>query len=153
MGTTAGFLSLISAAVTPAVMISVCAVLILGIANKHAGLADRARALAAEYRSTTAESDRQPVIRRELRAFMRRATLSWLAHCLMYVAAVIYSGTVVSALLALRRADWSRPTIGLFLLGTCLLILALALEFLELLLAHATLQWETRDVLSDERKP
>lgn len=150
MGTAAGFLSLISAAVTPVVMISACAVLIMGIANKHAGLSDRARTLAAEYRATAVESPRRRVLRRELRAFMRRAALAWLAHCLMYGAAITFSGTVLAALLALRRAAWGGTTIGLFVLGTCLLIFALILEFLELLLAQATLRWETRDVLIDD---
>jgi hypothetical protein len=49
------FLSLISAAVTPVVMISACAVLIMGIASKHAGLSDRVRTLASEYRATPEE--------------------------------------------------------------------------------------------------
>jgi uncharacterized protein DUF2721 len=150
MVTTAGFLSLISAAVTPVVMISACAVLIMGIATKHAGLSDRARALAAEYRATSEESGRRPVLRRELREFMRRAVLSWLAHCLIYSAAITFSATVLVALLALRRPVWGAPTVGLFILGTVLLVAALILEFTELLLAQATLRWETSDILSQE---
>lgn len=152
METTAGFLSLISAAVTPVVMISACAVLIMGIANKHAGLSDRARALAAEYRDTPAESGRRPVLQRELRGFMRRSVLSWLAHCLIYLATVSFAATVLVALLALRRRAWGPEMIGLFVFGTVMLVLALILEFAELLLAQATLRWETSDILSQEGK-
>ena len=152
MGTNSGYLSLISAAVTPVVMISACAILITGIANKHAGLSDRARALAAEYRAMSEESVRRPVLRRELRGFMRRSTLSWLAHCLMYLATITFAATVLVALLGLRRPVWGRPTIVLFVTGTIVLVLALILEFAELLLAQATLHWETSDILSEEGK-
>jgi hypothetical protein len=150
MVTTAGFLSLISAAVTPVVMISACAILITGVASKHAGLSDRARTLAAEYRAASQESVRRPVLRRELRAFMRRIVLSWLAHCLIYSAAITFSATVLVALRALRRPIWGAPTVGLFVLGTVLLVVALILELAELLLAQATLRWETSDILSEE---
>ena len=81
---------------------------------------------------------------------MRRTTLAWLAHCLMYLSAVVFSGTVLSALLAVSRRAGSRLTIGLFVLGTCLLILALVLELMELLLAQETLREETEDILSQE---
>lgn len=150
MVTTAGFLTLISAAVTPVVMISTCAVLIMGIANKHAGLSGRARSLAAEYRATSEESGRRPVLRRQLQGFMRRSTLSWLAHCLIYLATVTFASTVLVALLALRRPIWGAPTIALFVFGTIVLVLALVLEFAELLLAQATLRWEMSDILSEE---
>jgi hypothetical protein len=150
VGTFAGFLSLISAAVTPVVMISVCATLIIGIGSKHQSLADRARSLAAEYRATDRDSWRRPVVRRQVRAFLRRATLSWLAHCLIYLAAAIFSGTVLSALLALHKANWGRLTIALFVSGTSVLVMALILEFAELLMAQATLRWETSDIFSDD---
>lgn len=153
MGGAAGFLTLINAAVTPVVMISACAVLIMGIGSKHAGLSDRARALAAEYRTTQADSGRRFALRRQLRMFLRRAALAWLAHCLLYLAATAFSANVLVTLLALRRPAWGGPTIGLFVLGTLLLVPALILELIELLLAQATLRWDTEDVLDEHVCP
>jgi len=150
MGTTAAFLTLISAAVTPVVMISACATLIIGIGSKHQGLSDRARALAAEYRATAADSGRRPALRRELRTFLWRAALAWLAHCLLYLAAAFFSVTVLFALFAFHRTTWGRPTIGLFIAATFLLVPALILEFAELLLAQATLRWDTEDVFAED---
>ena len=45
-----GLLQLINAAVTPVVMISACATLIIGINTKHSGAADRVREIARRYR-------------------------------------------------------------------------------------------------------
>src|SRR5947209_1038657 len=98
MGTSSGFLALISAAVTPVVMISACATLIIGIGAKHAGLSDQARGIAAQYRDAPIDSARRLTLRRELRIFLWRATLAWLAHCLLYLAAAIFAATVLAAL-------------------------------------------------------
>ena len=70
----------------------------------------------------------------------------------MYLATITFAATVLVALLALRRPVWGRPTIVLFVIGTIVLVLALILEFAELLLAQATLRWETSDILSEEGK-
>jgi hypothetical protein len=149
VASTAGFLTLISAAVTPVVMISACAILITGIGTKHAGLSDRVRALAAEYRAAS-DTKRRAMLCRQVHAFMRRATLAWLAHCLLYVSAATFSVTVLTALFAQRQSTWGMPTITLFTLGTVLLIPALVLELIELMLAQTTLRLETADVLIDE---
>jgi hypothetical protein len=151
MGTGSGFLSLISAAVTPVVMVSACATLIIGIGAKHAGLADLARSIASEYRSEPAGSARRDTLRRQLRIFLWRAMLAWLAHCLLYLSAAIFASTVLAALLALRRTALGRPTLILFTLGTVTLVPALILELMELLLAQRTLVWDTQDVLADEK--
>src|SRR3954454_4979623 len=142
MGTGAGFLALISAAVTPVVMVSACATLIIGIGAKHAGLADQARNIAAQLRGAPEDSPRRPTLRRQLRIFLWRATLAWLAHCLLYLSAAIFASTVLAALLALRRTVHGWLTLTLFTLGTLSLVPALILELMELLLAHRTLLWD-----------
>jgi hypothetical protein len=147
-----GYLTLISAAVTPVVMISACAVLIMGISSKHTALSDRIRALAAELRGLSSGSPRRDLARRQLQTFMRRALLAWMAHCLLYLATGAFSATVLIALAALRRHAWGGLTLGLFVLGTALLLPALALEIGELLLAQSTLRWEVEDVLDRDPK-
>jgi hypothetical protein len=144
-----GFLALISAAVTPVVMISACAILITGIGTKHAGLSDRVRSLAAEYRAA-ADPGRRHLLSQQVHAFIRRATLAWLAHCLLYLAAATFSVTVLTALFAQRQPGWGMLTLSLFTAGTVLLIPALFLELIELMLAQATLRLETVDIVADE---
>jgi hypothetical protein len=151
MGTGSGFLSLISAAVTPVVMVSACAALIIGIGSKHAGLADQARSLASQYRADPMDATRRLILQRQLRLFLLRATLAWLAHCLLYLSAAIFAATVLVALFALRRNGMGQPTIILFTVGTAALVPALALELTELLLAQRTLIWDTEDVLSESK--
>ena len=152
MGSADGFLTLISAAVTPVVMISACAILITGVGTKHAGLSDRVRALAAEMRSLPPDSGRRPLVRVQLRTFMRRTSLAWIAHCLLYLAALVFSTTVLVALFAVRQHGWGRLTLELFILGTALLLAALIAEFGELLLAQSTLQSEVEDVLARDKR-
>jgi hypothetical protein len=152
MGTGSGFLSLISAAVTPVVMVSACATLIIGIGSKHAGLADQARSIASQYRADPMDAPRRMILRRQLRLFLLRATLAWLAHCLLYLSAAIFAATVLVALFALRRNGMGQPTIVLFTAGTSALVPALVLELTELLLAQRTLLWDTEDVLSETKR-
>jgi hypothetical protein len=133
-------------------MISACAILITGISSKHTALSDRIRALAAELRALAPESPRAGLARRQLRMFMRRASLAWVAHCLLYLATITFSASVLTALVTLRGHAWGHLTLALFFLGTSLLLPALILETGELLLAQTTLRVEVADVTDGEPK-
>jgi hypothetical protein len=87
-------------------------------------------------------------VRIQLRTFMRRSSLAWIAHCLLYLAALVFSTTVLFALFAVRQHGWGGLTLGLFILGTLLLLAALIAELGELLLAQSTLQSEVEDLLA-----
>lgn len=150
MGTGAGFLALISAAVTPVVMVSACATLIIGIGAKHSGLADQARRTAALLRAADDDPARRFTLYRQLRTFLWRATFAWLAHCLLYLSAAIFAAAVLAALFTLRKTALGRPTLTLLTMGTLTLIPALLLELMELLLAQRTLLWDTEDVASEQ---
>jgi uncharacterized protein DUF2721 len=147
MDTSSGFLALIGAAVTPVVMISACAILISGVGSRHSELSDRIRALAAEYRGTAIETPRRAVLFNELRDFMCRSRLTWLAHCFLYLAAADFAAAVLATLHALRRSEWGRPTLTLFMIGCVLLLVALLLMLWELLLAQRTLDREAADIM------
>jgi uncharacterized protein DUF2721 len=133
-------------------MISACAVLIMGISSKHTALSDRIRALAAELRTLAPQSPRAGLVHRQLQMFMRRAFLAWLAHCLLYLATIAFSASVLTALVTLRGHSWGSLTLALFSLGTALLLPALLLETGELLLAQSTLRVEVEDVTDGEPK-
>jgi uncharacterized protein DUF2721 len=147
MDTSSGFLALVGAAVTPVVMISACAILISGVGSRHSELSDRIRALAAEYRGTAIETPRRAVLFNELRDFMCRSRLTWLAHCFLYLAAADFAAAVLATLHALRRSEWGRPTLTLFMIGCVLLLVALLLMLWELLLAQRTLDREAADIM------
>ena len=67
--TVAGLLHVISSAVTPVVMISACASLILTINSKHQNIADRIRAIATEIRGANCTSARCKQLIDELHVF------------------------------------------------------------------------------------
>jgi Protein of unknown function (DUF2721) len=150
MDTSSGFLALIGAAVTPVVMISACAILISGVGSRHTELSDRIRALAAEYRGTASETPRRAVLFSELRDFMCRSRLTWLAHCFLYLATADFAAAVLATLHALRRSEWGQPTLTLFIIGCVLLFVALLLMLCELLLAQRTLDREAADIVDRE---
>jgi uncharacterized protein DUF2721 len=129
------------------VMISACAILISGVGSRHSELSDRIRALAAEYRGTAIETPRRAVLFNELRDFMCRSRLTWLAHCFLYLAAADFAAAVLATLHALRRSEWGRPTLTLFMIGCVLLLVALLLMLWELLLAQRTLDREAADIM------
>jgi len=77
------FLRIISAAVTPVVMLSACSTLILGINAKHTGLADHIRAAAAEVRGPGMSDARRVQLIGQIQTFHRRFNLAWMAVCLL----------------------------------------------------------------------
>ena len=141
------FLQIIGAAVTPVVMISACASLILGINAKHTGLADRARAVAAELRSLPPDARRRVSLLLQVQLFQRRFRMTWLSLTVLYAAVAIFTLTTLVILVGRHHLnDSNRPALALFLLGVVLMLLASGLEILETLLASRTLAAELSDV-------
>jgi hypothetical protein len=93
-------LQLITAAVTPVVMVSVAAVLILGINSKHQSIADRIRNLTGEFRSPGTRAERQEEISRQMLLFQRRVFYAGTAQLLLYFAIALFLATVILIILA-----------------------------------------------------
>jgi len=145
-GTTAGLLQLISAAVTPVVMISACAALILGINNAHTGISDRIRLLIGECRQATEERRQQ--LREQLPLFYRRFLLSWYALIALYMAVGAFLLTTMLLLITQKHLTPAEPlTLGLFIIGIALMLLASALELVQISLAVRSLRIEARDII------
>lgn len=139
--TNAGLLQVITASVTPVVMISAAAVLILGINNKHQAMADRLRSLAAEHRSESTTLERRAHISGQVMLFRRRIALSSMAHRALYIA--VCSFIVVMLLIFFGKTDGS---LGLFALGIGLILVAVILELCELQLGNRTIELELTDL-------
>lgn len=146
-----GLLGIITAAVTPVVMLSAVAVLITSVNGKHAAISDRLRALALEFRSGGTSTARKQVIRDQVRLFASRARYVAAAHRALYAAAVCFTGMTLVIAVTPRARIWDQLSLGIFVLGITLVLCAVAVELLDLRLADRTLLLELSDVLKGER--
>src|SRR5438552_10239630 len=97
--TSSALLQLISAAVTPVVMISACAALILGINNKHTGISDRLRNLLVECRNSDTPKERRDQLLEESAVFYRRFRLTLYSLFALYAAVIAFTLTALLLLL------------------------------------------------------
>lgn len=134
----------LTGAVAPVVMVSAAGLLFNGIQTKNLHLSDRIRALAAEARHAETTGERRQQIATELPLFWRRIRLSQWSLDMIYVAIVCF---VLTSLL-LASGLWIGPPVlpivitMIFVLGVALLIVALALEFVEMGISLRTIRIE-----------
>jgi hypothetical protein len=140
--TAIGLLEIITAALTPVVMISVAASLILGTNQKHTALADRIRDLATEFLSADISEERKKLIRAQMPLFARRIAAARLAHLWLYAAVVCFMGMILAITLGPRGRLSDTVTLVLFLLGLALILGAVLEELRELQLGARTIRYE-----------
>jgi hypothetical protein len=147
-------LPVITSAVAPIVMVSAAGLLFMGMQAKNLHLADRIRALMAEYRTLTArptDETRRTQILEQIVLFIQRIHLSQRALELLYIAIVCF---VLTSLL-LAAAPWvsglvmSASTAGVFVTGVVFLLLALLLEYREMRIGLKTIALEVEGTLKD----
>jgi len=152
--TVAGLLHVISSAVTPVVMISACASLILTINSKHQNIADRIRAIATEIRGACCTRDRRKQLIDELHVFQRRFTLTYIAHVALNIAVIVFVLSVILIIFTQRRLfESGAPTLGMFLLGTALMFVAMCCELVEISLSTRSMRIEIEDIVALQEKP
>jgi hypothetical protein len=140
--TAIGLLEIITAALTPVVMISAAASLILGTNQKHAALADRIRELATEFRASDTSEERRELIRAQMPLFARRIACARLAHLWLYAAVVCFVGMILAITLGPRGGLGGTGTLVLFVVGIVLLLGAVLEELIELQLGDRTIRME-----------
>ncbi len=136
----------ISSALAPVLLVSAAALLGVGISQKHAALGDRIRSLAAERRAPGGEPARRSSVQAQLELFARRIRLASLAHRALYLAICCLLGVIL--IITLRTpltAVLSAVSLGLFILGVFILLVAIGLELGELHLANRTIAAELKD--------
>jgi hypothetical protein len=107
----------ITTAVTPAVMVSACGLIALGLDNQASRVSLRLRDLAHEFREPGAQPGRQQVIRQEVAVLGRRHAITVQALLLNYVALLAF---VVTSLLSIAQGLLPVPpdvALGVFLVG------------------------------------
>jgi len=137
----------ISAAITPVVMISANAILISAITAKHQSMADRLRALTAEWRNAATPVTRREVIAGQLRLFDKR--LRWItwSHIILYVATACFIAMVIVIALSPALEALSGTSLALLIAGVALMFVGILLELLDLAKARATVALEIKDVI------
>jgi hypothetical protein len=112
----------IAAAVTPAVMVSACGLIALGLDNQTARMATRLRELSREWRELGQGGSRRALLAQQVRGFDRRHDLYYRALLLNYGALFSF---VVTSLLWLLQAVWALPAgLPLLVFGAGVLMLA-----------------------------
>lgn len=139
-------LQVLTAAVTPVVLVSATAILISGTNSRYISISDRIRALAHEYRDPNCIQQRRITISQELLIFQYRIHLvSWAVRALyMAVGAFIIDALIISA--TLWRHMLATATLPLFLVGILLMMLALVCQLLELQSSNRTVSLEMSDI-------
>lgn len=152
MNASVGYLQIISAAVTPVVMISAAAALIIGINQKHVAVAEALRALTNEYRDAGTTEDRKADIQAQVPLFMQRLRYTATAHRWLYASEVCFVATVLVIILGLHSVTADRIAVSLFVLGVVPMLGAVAAEVLELRIGDQTIRREVTDVLPEHHR-
>lgn len=144
----------IAAAVTPAVMMSACGLLALGLDNQVARMSARLRDLAREWRELPPPSPRRALVGDQIAVLDRRHGLYSKALLLNYGALLAF---VVTSLLWLSQAWWGVPQelpLVVFGLGVAMLAAMAVLVIASVTLARSTIEVEAGDVLRERgRRP
>ena len=109
-----GYLQIISAAVTPVVMISAAAALIIGINQKHVAIMEALRALTNEYRDEGTTEKRRTDIQEQVPLFMQRLRYTATGHRWLYASEVCFVATVLIIIMGMHNVTADRVAIGLF---------------------------------------
>jgi hypothetical protein len=136
---------LIASAVTPAVMVSACALFALGLDNQAGRISARARELMREHRQLPADSPRREELARQVLLLDKRHHL--LSRCLLldYGALLAFVATSLLSLAQVRlRLRFFLP-IEAFFVGVALLCGAAVYALLAIKLARAALRIEVEE--------
>jgi hypothetical protein len=137
----------ITAAVTPAVMVSACGLLALGLDNQAARMSTRLRDLAREYRTVPVSERRALAIRTETRFLARRHGLYTFALLSTYGALLMFLLTSATAIWIDVRVAQALP-LTLFAAGVVLLGAMAISTLLSVRLSRRAIVLEERDVMT-----
>ena len=144
----------------PVVMVTSCAILLTGFLGRYAAINDRMRAMNSErfelLRAARAPGpaddlvvERLKEIDHQLPDLLRRHLLVRDSVLVLYLAIVVFVASMfVIAVAALESVTWvATAALGLFLLGTALLLGSLVLTAAEVRASHQAIAYEVTRVL------
>jgi hypothetical protein len=140
----------IAGAVTPAVMVSACGLLALGLDNQAARMSGRVRDLVKELRACD-DAVRADVLRRETRVLSRRHGLYVGALLSDYAALLAFVLTSATAL-EIGGTSWGRlVVVGTFGLGVLLLGITAVCALLSLRMSRHAIVLEEESVMREAK--
>jgi hypothetical protein len=140
----------IAAAVTPAVMVSACGLLALGLDNQAARMTTRLRDLAKEFRTLAPGVARRVAIRGEVVVLKERHRFYTRALLSNYAALLAFVLTSTTSLLQSLLGFTAMAPLGLFGVGVGLLATMAIYTLSAVRLSRRAIELEERDVLADE---
>jgi hypothetical protein len=145
-------LQLVASAVTPAVMVSACGLIALGLDNQISRMANRLRDLAREYRAAESSPERRAVLAGQVAVLDRRHALYYRALILNYAAVFAF---VLTSALWLGQDRFSLPPeipAAVFAMGVVMLAGTAVFVIASIHHARATIQAEADEVLGQRRE-
>ncbi|GAC1636876.1 MAG: hypothetical protein NVS4B8_00960 [Herpetosiphon sp.] len=142
-------LSLISAAVTPIVLVTATSILLSNHTAKYNAISLQMRLLSAEYRAAGTPDVRRTSLHRQLILFQRRIRALGVASTCLYLALLCFLGTEL-AVIFVSGARVARLDVAgaiTLVIGLLLMVLTVLLELQEVRLARHTGKEELRDVV------
>jgi Protein of unknown function (DUF2721) len=136
----------IAAAVTPAVMVSACGLIALGLDNQISRMANRVRDLVREHRGDGVTASRRAAIAAQVAILDRRHAFYFRALILVYAALFAF---VVTSLLWLAQTFLAVPAtfpVAVFALGVLMLAAAAVFVIASIYLARTTIQAEAAEI-------
>jgi len=152
---TDAILSVISAAVTPVVLVSACGTLTISVNARQQNLSALVRAAAAESRGEKVSDERRAQLLEQMRLMVRRFALTSFAATALYGAIVCFLATtlVIAASQRTPGGRFSTPALALFIFGLSLTLSAAVATVLEVALSRHTMTIELRDLHLPLKKP
>ena len=140
-------LSTLTSAVAPVVMVSAAGLLLTTVQAKNLHLADRIRVLMAELRAAATAHERRRQIHDQLPLFYYRLKLSQRALNMLYVAigCFVMTSLLLATSLWIGLSGLPLVTTTMFAVGVAVFLVALAFEFVEMVVALRTIDIEMRD--------
>jgi hypothetical protein len=143
-------LQVLTAAVTPVVLVSATAILISGANSRYISISDRMRVLAHEYRDPNCMEQRRMTICREMLTFQHRIHLVAWAVRALYAAVGAFTTDALIISATLWRHMLATATLPLFVLGMLLIMLAIVCQLLELQRSNRTISLEISDIVQTQ---
>jgi hypothetical protein len=142
----AATLQRVAAAVTPAVMVSACGLLALGLDNQAARMTTRIRDLAREARALPPDATRRAAVLAEIGILVRRHTLYGRALLSNYAALLLFVLTSALSLMGDRTAWVATLPLVTLGLGVLMLVAMAVSALLAIRLSGEAIALEVADV-------
>jgi len=139
-------MTVISAAVTPVVLISALAIFFSALTSKHSHLADQFRQLTAELRKGESSEKRQEALTCQLRIFEHRMDAIWLATGMLSVSLLLFVCTVLVVIWSKLHPQAAVYGVVLLVGGLILMVASVVAECYEIALGRRSMMYELSDL-------